>query len=352
MVKYSLLARIGALALSSAATLAYSDVDFMQSDFPGGHVQEFVTLGSAPLQSQFANPLAGGNPGSWGRFAITTPAGNGRTWGIVTNSDWIYNPSVDGGIFSVACDADCAATQSGSAVLWSILKQDNNYYVLYSGNDVGPWVPESVLGYSYYFSKINPVTGSLSAEHPDFFGSPVQLGFAFDAQHSGATNSQYSGLDNLHFHLATYPPVSVNQINILQGSQLQGGLAQLMSSDDQDLFVINDTDSLLCSVEFVGVYQGPEPRTMRFKVEGHATRFGLANSISLYNWSASSYVEMIGAEATTIDAAVGVEVPSYNYIQGGTGTMKARLDWAPVNDEDPSQDGWVLATDYVQWLLG
>lgn len=38
-------------------------------------------------------------------------------------------------------------------------------------------------------------------------------------------------------------------------------------------------------------------------------------------------------------------------INDADGQVKVRFHWQPINDEDPSQDGWLHRLDYVRWRV-
>jgi hypothetical protein len=51
------------------------------------------------------------------------------------------------------------------------------------------------------------------------------------------------------------------------------------------------------------------------------------------------------------DIFTSLPIPSASQFVGSSGQMKLRVTWAPINDEDPTQDGWLHYVDVVRWFV-
>ncbi|HMS56265.1 MAG TPA: hypothetical protein PKA27_12775 [Fimbriimonadaceae bacterium] len=139
---------------------------------------------------------------------------------------------------------------------------------------------------------------------------------------------------------------------VLDGEEFEGDLNSLVSSDDNKLCVFNDPTTLNAGVQFDGSTTVTNPGTFKFRFEYNVARPGLAYAASLYRWTTGAYVFAGGNTATTSDTSVEIVLSSNrsDYV-GNAGALRSKVAFGPINDEDPSQDGWLHCFDVVEWEL-
>ncbi len=141
----------------------------------------------------------------------------------------------------------------------------------------------------------------------------------------------------------------------LEGSIFGGSVASVGASDDSYLSLLNDDTTLGC----VGLFSGTSPiqlaETITFTLETQATRPGLALLGSAYMCQPDSFFDVFGLVGPTTDTQNVRSFPAamaWRFVNPMTGEMRFRVSWVPINDEDPSQDGWVLLVDQFGWTVG
>ena len=145
--------------------------------------------------------------------------------------------------------------------------------------------------------------------------------------------------------------VNPSTYTVLEGSEVNGNLQPLLTSDDNALCLFNDEITMGCAVEFRGsVFQSFS--TLTYIVESSVTRPGLSVGISLFNFMTNSYNFVDGAVATTTDTTREVVISSnVSRFTNENGDLRSRVSWLPINDEDPAQDGWLHCVDRAVWKV-
>lgn len=133
------------------------------------------------------------------------------------------------------------------------------------------------------------------------------------------------------------------QIN--SGEAFEGNVASISSSDDSRLAIFNDPTSLVGTITFSGITSVLNPSSVTVGLEASAARSGLQQSLALFNFSTNEFQILNGIVATDEDSTVEVTANS-NFVDS-RGLVQARVSWSPINDEDPSQDGWPLQVDAI-----
>lgn len=145
---------------------------------------------------------------------------------------------------------------------------------------------------------------------------------------------------------------AVDGFVISEGYHVQGDLSSLLSSDDERLCLFPDGDSQVGQVEFTGTTDKLDPSEVAFTLEYSVLRPGLSYSLDLYNDDFSRWTSFSGGIAATADTEV-IVVATLNagaYVSP-SGGLRSRVTWQPINDEDPSQDGWLQCVDFGQWSV-
>ena len=139
---------------------------------------------------------------------------------------------------------------------------------------------------------------------------------------------------------------------IQAGEEFSGDVDSLDLSDDTYLQVLNDPDTLVARIKFDTVSPVANPSSFSFHFEGKVARPGLSQTITLRNYDLSQDVVVSGRVATQEDSTVDVELATAlaEYVGNG-GVISASVEWSPINDEDPSLDGWLHSVDRAYWWL-
>ena len=138
---------------------------------------------------------------------------------------------------------------------------------------------------------------------------------------------------------------------VTSGEVFSGTVASVATSDNTYYQFFNDGSTLVAVAEFSGPSPTTTPISVQLVCEYHVARGGLALAVDEYDYSISDWINLAGVEATTVDSIVDVTVTSNvgHFISGGP--LKARTLFSPVNDEDPSQDGWLHSVDAISWTV-
>lgn len=144
---------------------------------------------------------------------------------------------------------------------------------------------------------------------------------------------------------------TVSGYTVLEGEEFNGGLNNLLASDDTYVAVFNDPTTLAAKVQVTATAPVASANRVEVSVESSVDRPGLSLGVFLYNFASGSPVFLAGTTATTTDSVIsaGRDNPA-EFMPPGI-DMRVQLTWAPINDEDPSQDGWLHKIDNVQVFL-
>ncbi len=158
------------------------------------------------------------------------------------------------------------------------------------------------------------------------------------------------GLDNIN--LRKRQDVFPTTVNTVDGLVFSGSLSSLTASDDVRLEWLPDDVTLVTRVQMLATSPVAVPSEFRFLVESLSTRPGLARSIRLKNMISQVFDQMDGRVAPVVEDTCEIVLAGSapNYI-GPSQEMQAEITWAPVNDEDPSQDGWITGIDVAKWQI-
>ncbi len=133
------------------------------------------------------------------------------------------------------------------------------------------------------------------------------------------------------------------------GTDFSGDLASLTTSDDAAYCILSDDATLQGEIEFSGFLSNAAPSKLEFVVEQSVGRPGLSYQIDFLKTNAT-YQSITGGVAPTADSIVYAVAATPSQFIGAGNFVGARINWAPVNDEDPSQDGWLLCVDVAHWI--
>lgn len=133
---------------------------------------------------------------------------------------------------------------------------------------------------------------------------------------------------------------------VLKGELFEGDDVSLYASDDDRLSIFNDPETLQAEIEVVSSRHRTTGTGMSIVFETSVGRPGLALAVRLFNVTNSTNDFIHGATASATDRKVEFTSTSSDYVSS-TGDVKLNFAWSPINDEDPSQDGWLHSLDLV-----
>ena len=158
--------------------------------------------------------------------------------------------------------------------------------------------------------------------------------------------------DNMTLSMRQEDYVVPSTYSVRLGEELGGGLDTILYSDDVRLDVFNDVDVLGATVEIAGVAALLHPTGYTVVAETMVGRYGLSEMILAYSFTSAKWIGIAGRIAEIQDTPIMTTVSTNaDQFVSNSGQVKVRFQWAPINDEDPAQDGWLHSIDQVSWLL-
>lgn len=144
---------------------------------------------------------------------------------------------------------------------------------------------------------------------------------------------------------------NANSVTTVSGFETGGDLASLTTSDDNAYSAFPDDTTLQCVIEVTGNAGVPEMKELAFNLEHSVGRPGLSYQVKMFRYSTGTYVDKAGGAAPTADTVTTslVNVGANDYHSNGA--VKASVTYQPINDEDPSQDGWPHMLDVANWTV-
>lgn len=139
---------------------------------------------------------------------------------------------------------------------------------------------------------------------------------------------------------------------VTSGFEIAGDLASLQTSDDNGLIVFPDDQTLIATVEVTSAPTNNVGSTdITVTCEQSVGRPGLTVQGALRNQATNNFDVQFGGVASTTDVTNIVLSSNPDYISNA-GEIVLRVSWAPINDEDPAQDGWTHSVDFVSYEVG
>lgn len=296
--------------------------------------EDLGTIGSAGLSIVRAHTVPG--EVKWYKFTITEATG-AKFFDIDTEgtSDYLGGTFANDtmiGVYTSGGDLVSYDDDSGTDFL---------SYVSFGTASSGHGADGDLAAGTYYLS----VSG-----WPSTFGASVWQ-VTSTAGHTG----------NVHVNFATdiggggggggtFVNPSAYQVNA--GFDFSGQLSSVFADDGDMLCILSDDTTLVGELQFSATNFGGGFNTLKFITKTEAGRPGLAISIKMFNFATNQYVERGGGVAPTTSTVMEAVVSSLaSQYSDEAGSLRSRVTWAPINDEDPSQDGWLLCMDVARWQL-
>lgn len=144
---------------------------------------------------------------------------------------------------------------------------------------------------------------------------------------------------------------------IFRGALVSGGLAELLSSDDQYLVVRNGPiafpNESPITIYFDGTYTGGTKTAVSFKIENKVSISGLTQIVDMFNYTTNSYdtTAVDTRPAPTTDTVVKITGSGdINRFFGTGGALRSRLRVRPAGPL--FTNNWRTSVDQVQWVVG
>lgn len=177
---------------------------------------------------------------------------------------------------------------------------------------------------------------------------------AFQHQKTLASNEQVSGT----YYITVEIPSKIVHPNatwITEGSHFSGNLVSLMNDDDDRYSIFNNENGNQGEIYFYGQTPGfLSPSALHVKGVFRTNYPGQAYNMLLTNYDTGFWTMISSGNAYLQDQTAeyhcyAVNNPSKFIDQFGN--MKLRLQWYPINDEEPAQDGWLDEVDEITWTV-
>ncbi len=175
----------------------------------------------------------------------------------------------------------------------------------------------------------------------------VQMGYA-----DIFTSLSNASLAGIFDNASVAPIINVANYTVVQGEEFSGGTGVTDNLDDQYLSVFNDPTNLTAQVVLEGTSQTISPSFYQVMVEGLVARPGLSQTLEGFNFTTGTYQVLTGETASAaLKATTVVRKVGASDFTNASGDVRSRITWMPINDEDPSQDGWLHNIDVFRWRL-
>lgn len=159
-----------------------------------------------------------------------------------------------------------------------------------------------------------------------------------------------ASLQYVNFAYGTDVPVSA--YIVVEGEEFAGDLNSLRSADENALQVFSDPANLSANVQFEGRTSVAVPAEYSIHVRSSVDRLGISETLYTYNFATDQWVAVFGRTSTVTTSAFSATLTSnLGDYRDGNGDVRARLAWSPINDEDPSVDGWLHKVDQFFWSI-
>lgn len=143
----------------------------------------------------------------------------------------------------------------------------------------------------------------------------------------------------------------VNSFQVTEGDLFYGDLQSLAASDSSHLSILNNDMTLVAEVILDGTFPAPSPNALALVGVVSGLRPGLVIALSEFDFTAGIYRPLSGFLTGPNEQvfSINLDCLAFGWVGSG-GAVRAKLNWSPLNDEDPVQDGWLNNVDLLHWL--
>ena len=146
----------------------------------------------------------------------------------------------------------------------------------------------------------------------------------------------------------------VENMNVVEGELFSGVVGDLQTNNNVRVEYFNDPTSLTSEI-WLDMTQGYDDiYSIYGYVESRIARPGVAERIYMWDWTSTQWDFFAGRNLPTNDS---YWIPISNYTAdpdrytSTAGKMYISIVHQPINDEDPSQDGWLSGLDRCYWYI-
>lgn len=331
------LAKVGALSLVTLLTASISHAQTVTyTSFLPGDQYDTIHQGIAIQGPSDPNPIVFGY-----QFTATV---TGALAGVRVPNRYGLGDSV----LSVSLLADNSGALGAPMKTWQYGSPSSSFHIdALACND-----PSVMLhaGSKYWLLMATPGDGV------HFWGKAAQNGFMQSAfSTNGGQSFHYGNTDVFPAYEVSVFPTTDEEVlptsfSVTMGEEADGALSALFASDDVWVTLFNDSLSLGAEVVVDGTSATGTANEIQFAFEGSAARGGLAQRIYLWNFASSSWTVFNGTASPTEDASLTVSTTNPGYL-ANDGWVRAKVQWTPINDEAPAQDGWQHRIDVAKWTV-
>ena len=188
---------------------------------------------------------------------------------------------------------------------------------------------------------------------PDGPGAANPLS-SWNSQGVGRTGPYSVSIRGAKFSAEGYTLTTLSSYNLLRGTPVSGGLAEMSQSDDvYGIFspgVVLVTTQAPIAIEFFGVLPTNTPTSLDLLVEGRATSASIQQQVEVFNFANSSWVTVNQQSMTSNqDTGLILDILSIPNSIGPGNQVRARLSYranGPVLSFP-----WRVSVDQVAWRL-
>lgn len=227
--------------------------------------------------------------------------------------------------------------------------------------------PDRILGIGIRIGPDGSVPGARIRELPPDGMRPIEgYGLEYTTDTMAIGDSYREDLDAGHLELvftdlegsdwaAPIRPqawtVVPNGFVVPEGELFDGDLQSIQASDGVSLSFFNDSLTLGGTVDVTGRSPYSNPASLQVFAMVGADRSGLAAYLSAMRTDGT----FRGVSGTVV-GGVSVEMGGtladpWRFVDPASGLLAARIAISPINDENPTQDGWLLHVDAVRWVV-
>lgn len=306
---------------------------------------------------------------------VFTPTWNGTSWAFSNQTDFQRGPALQrwGNVRTIALPRDEGDVHVASRVTARTGNVYRYTYVVYNHdvdrqvNTFAIPVPDSANVTNLYFHDPDHNSGNewssvrnggriqwSTTTNPITWSNAYTFSFDCDIEPRDAMGSvkyhrpgtipvlTYVGRGPVNAFLPT-------SFNLVQGDHMSGGQEQLFYAEGGAYEFMSDPITLNGIVEMSTTAPASTP-IHTFTLRSATQRAGIAVGVKFYNFTTNAWQNVGGASAPTSMGDVTVNgTGNSSFINSTTRETRARVEFSPINDEDPSQDGWLHSIDMARW---
>lgn len=144
--------------------------------------------------------------------------------------------------------------------------------------------------------------------------------------------------------IALPPPdcIFIQSYSVGKGTQISNDTLSSVEFVDTDAVRVLSDQSGGIQVTLVGTSPTANPSHLGFEIHDAVSRKGIVQTVRVQSGSSPIYYYLGSQIATTATSAKVYFAQNPGQYVGPTRLVRVRVDWSPVNDEDPSGDGWEM----------